>query len=205
MKLQDLYPLLEESVAVYVFIDEDRYSDAIASYDGRNSIPNEYNECDIAHIFPASYKSLDVFITNDSFIKAEKYKKANERDRWLFGTDYDKVSYMNGKRYFELTSESLREAIRLGYIDENKRDADVPTVYEFLAFVTETSCPDGWSFEGVATAPDRNGDVSMHITAIYASDADFTRDDLCLFADAFRHAVEFELTPYNARAWWGYY
>lgn len=211
MKLQDLFPLIENNPVIYIFDEmaEVGTDKELAVYNGRDSIPSIYNDCTVTGIAPLPvyldrfYPKEDgllVVVDHESVLKAEKYKKANERDQWLYGEDYNPRFYSGGTRYFELTSDALEEAISLGFISPEQTHNDSPTVRELLAFAKKSEWD--WSFEGYVVSPEREDTTKMSITAIYASDTEFTVEDVCKFAEAFRYADEFDVGPYCARAWW---
>lgn len=199
MTLRELCALISEITEVAIYDAEVDQDSILAIYDGRNSIPTEYNECIVTELFPYEHKMLKVWLDHETVLKAQKYRKANERDRWLFGTDYDPGLYSGGTRYFELTADALREAVEKGYIDENERQNYGPTVREFLDFVSWSQI--NWSFEGYAVSPERH-DYRMTVDAIFMEGECLSIEEICAFAEAFRSADEFTLAPFEARAWW---
>ena len=51
MKLIELLPFIDEYTEVCVYNDtDDGWSELVAWYDGRNSIPEKYNECTITTV-----------------------------------------------------------------------------------------------------------------------------------------------------------
>lgn len=66
MTLKDIYPFLGEYIPVYIYDREEDIDDndmpPVASYNGRDSIPEEFNDCEVDGIYPVQPLELNGFM-----------------------------------------------------------------------------------------------------------------------------------------------
>ena len=123
----------------------------------------------------------------------------NQRDRILFGEDYDPRKYLGGIRRFSgLDYKRLKELFRLDVIDPDDRQNDAPNSAAFLEFLHDHAW---FTAEGYAVSPERN-DYRVSLEGVDC-DGDFSPEDLVDFVMTFRFADEFSVdTEEGLHCWY---
>ena len=122
----------------------------------------------------------------------------NQRDRILFGEDYDPRKYLGGiRRFSDLDYNGLNELFRLGVIDPEDRQNDAPETSEFLEFLRSNP---GFTVHGYAVSPERD-DYRVSLEGVNL-DGDYTFKELRDFVMMFRFADEFSIDKGGLHCWY---
>lgn len=122
----------------------------------------------------------------------------NQRDRILFGEDYDPRKYFGGiRRFSDLDYKRLKELFRLDVIDPEDRQNYAPNIATFMEFLHDHA---GFTAEGYAVSPERN-DYRVSLEGVNL-DRDYTLKELRDFVMMFRSADEFSIDRGGLHCWY---
>lgn len=219
MKLQDLFPIIEHNPVIYIFDEMAKVAEdkAIAVYNGRDSIPSIYNDCIVVGITPLpthlerfypGEDGLIIDLDHESVLKAEKYKKANERDRIIWWEDFNENEYSGGTRGFtHISVDTAQLLIDRGYLDPEDHQNFSPTAREIINFIRCSTNPYDWWLSGYAVSPARD-DFRVTIDSFGIKEGvRLDNEDAVAFVRFARYADEFCFDMEGskaivAEAWW---
>lgn len=114
--------------------------------------------------------------------------KANERERLVFGEDLDMEKYRYGgvRHFSEMTPETARKLMELGFIDPEDAQNCSPEAEYMVAFCEEMG--EGWYLHGYVVSPTRS-DCRITFEGI-ESTTPCTAEEAIKFMRAFRFADE---------------
>ena len=118
------------------------------------------------------------------------------RDKIIFGS-YNPNGYLGGcKNFKELSLETLKELVALGFADPEETQNYSPTITEFIEFMENHP---GYYAHGY-TVTDKRPDYRVTIEGIAKDEPCADQDELEAFVLFARHADDFDMNP--PYCWW---
>ena len=209
LTVADLFALIGEGVSLSLTV-QGTTENCVAYYDGRNSIPKEFNDCIVESLYPVGCNTIGVRLDADTARRARLRLDMNTRDNIIWGEDFRPDRYSGGIRHFNVRVGIVRRLIDEGFLRENSTQNCSPCAIDFVNFTERRSCPDDWVLIGYAVTPDRD-DCRVTIEGIeyLPHENEVAIEDVIDFANFARWADEFTLeysqfciADCEMRAWW---
>lgn len=126
-------------------------------------------------------------------MKKLSMEEANEREQLVFKRNYDPQVYsrMGGlQRFDNMTVETARKLIDLGYLDPDDCQNSSPTNGEFVEFIEGCKNPGDWYLHGYAISAERS-DCRVNIEGI-STYCEVDQEDMVNFLMQNRFADELQ-------------
>lgn len=161
MRLEEILGLIYGDYT-YLNLFSESAEHLLESYDGRNSLSDTYRKCSVCQIELAyEGKAINIYLEDRDCLPLWERKKltdkANERDRIIWGEDFDEDEYSGGTRHFtDISVETAQLLIDRGYLDPEDRQNCSPTAQEIIDFINCSTDSRDWWLSGYAVSPARD-------------------------------------------------
>lgn len=212
MKLEEILGLIYGD-QTYINLFSESAEHLLESYDGRNSLTDTYNKCEVCQLELAyGGRAINIYLEDRDCLPLWERKKltdkANERDRIIWGEDFDENEYSGGIRHFtHISVDTAQLLIDRGYLDPEDQQNFSPTAREIINFIRCSTNPYDWWLSGYAVSPARD-DFRVTIDSFGIKEgARLDTEDAVAFVRFARYADEFCFDMEGskaivAEAWW---
>lgn len=183
---------------VEVYSDSDEDEHILTAYNGRDNLVDDYDDCRVTGITTCGHygysAAIRVELAGEEVDRVRERARYNERDRIIFGEDFNPAEYMGGiRRFGALTLRKAKDLVEKGFLDMSGQQNWSPTVDEFIDFVNRMGGDaTNWLFGGYAVAPDRT-DCRVTIDELICKDTMIVSPlDASAFVHFARHADDLD-------------
>lgn len=124
------------------------------------------------------------------------------RDELLFGANCQpEEKWAGGIKYFSITPSVMRQLIDEGFVDVTEKQNDSPDIGAYMEFLESLEDNVAWRINGYAVSHNR-GDYRISVEGCETNWPSYDNvKDVISFANLFRFADDFELSPSRAYCW----